>query len=116
MEILTKKTFTEKISELNSGDWVFKGNKPAILDFYADWCGPCKMIAPILEELSKEYNGKIDFYKIDVDKEPELSRSFKIQSIPSLLFISMEGNPQMALGALSKNELKKAIKNTFKLE
>lgn len=80
--------------------------KPAIVDFYADWCGPCKMVAPILEELSKEYAGKIYIYKVNVDKEPELARDFGIQSIPTIWFVPMKGEPQVNMGALSKEQLK----------
>lgn len=97
-------------------EWKFEGDKPAMIDFYANWCAPCKIVAPILEELSKEYNGKIDIYKIDTEKERELASVFGIQSIPSLLFIPKEGQPQMALGALPKDTFKKAIKDVLNIE
>jgi thioredoxin 1 len=110
MEHLTKQTFFEKVFnyELNK-DWKFEGNAPCLIDFYADWCGPCKMVAPILEELSKEYEGKINIYKIDTEAEQELAGAFGIRSIPSLLFIPMNGQPQMVQGALPKSQLKQAI-------
>jgi thioredoxin len=110
MEYLTKQTFTEKVFnyEVNK-EWKFEGTRPCLIDFYADWCGPCKMVAPILEELSKEYDGKIDIYKVNTEQEQELSGAFGIQSIPSLLFVPAEGQPQMAQGALPKDSLKKAI-------
>jgi thioredoxin len=110
MEYLTKQTFTEKVFnyEVNK-EWKFEGNRPCLIDFYADWCGPCKMVAPILEELSKEYDGKIDIYKVNTEQEQELAGAFGIQSIPSLLFVPAEGQPQMAQGALPKDSLKKAI-------
>ena len=81
-------------------EWNFKGDKPAIIDFYADWCGPCKMVAPILEELSDDYAGKVDIYKVDTEVEQELSAIFGIRSIPSLLFIPLNGQPMMQPGAL----------------
>lgn len=90
-------------------EWKYAGGVPAIVDFYADWCGPCKAIAPVLEELSNEYDGKLVVYKIDTDKETELSSLFGIQSIPTLLFIPVEGNPMMQQGALPKNVLQSVI-------
>jgi thioredoxin len=103
MEHLTNETFKQKVFnyELNK-DWKFEGDLPAIIDFYADWCGPCKMVAPILEELSGDYSGRINIYKVDTDKEQELASVFGIRSIPSILFIPKEGQPQMAMGALPK--------------
>jgi thioredoxin len=110
MEHLTKQTFLEKVFDYEQNkDWKFEGNSPCLIDFYADWCGPCKMVAPILEELSKEYEGKINIYKIDTEAEQELAGAFGIRSIPSLLFVPMSGQPQMVQGALPKSELKKAI-------
>ena len=109
MENLTTDSFKEKIFDFTENqEWTFKGDKPAVIDFYADWCGPCKTIAPILEELDAEYEG-IDFYKIDTEKEVELSRVFGIQSIPSILFVPADGLPQMALGALPKETFKQAV-------
>ncbi len=95
--------------EKNSEEWVYLGDKPAIIDFYADWCGPCKMIAPVLEELAKEYEGKLYIYKVDTQVEQQLAAEFGIRSIPSLLFVPMVGAPQMAQGALPKDALKQAI-------
>ena len=110
-ELLTKETFLEKIFDFEKNkEWTYKGELPAIIDFYADWCGPCKMIAPIINELSTEYEGKVNFYKIDTEKEQELAAAFSIQSIPSLLFIPMEGAPRMAAGALPKDALVDIIK------
>ena len=93
----------------NKKDWEYTGKLPAIIDFYADWCGPCKMVAPVLEDLSSEYEGKVRFSKVDTEAEQELAAVFGIQSIPSLLFIPMEGKPQMATGALPKETLKDVI-------
>lgn len=90
-------------------EWKFKGDKPAIIDFYADWCGPCKSIAPVLEELSDQFKDQLVIYKIDTDKEIELSSLFGIQSIPTLLFIPVQGNPMVQKGALPKNILQQII-------
>ncbi len=110
MEHLTKETFLEKIFNFEQNkEWKFEGKLPCLIDFYADWCQPCKMVAPILEELSEEYKGKINIYKIDTEVERELSAAFGIQSIPSLLFCPADGQPQMAQGALPKETMKQVI-------
>ncbi len=110
MEHLTKETFLEKVFNYEENkDWKYEGDLPCVIDFYADWCGPCKMVAPILEELAKEYDGKIHIYKIDTEEQQELAAAFGIRSIPSMLFCPKEGQPQMAQGALPKPTLKKAI-------
>jgi thioredoxin len=108
---LTKADFLAKVMdfEKNPQTWVFKGDKPCIIDFYADWCGPCKMLSPIMEELSHEYAGKVDFYKVNTEQQQELAAAFGIQSIPSILFCPMGDKPQMAQGALPKETLKQAI-------
>jgi len=116
MENLSKATFLEKVYNFEENkEWKFEGDKPAIIDFYADWCGPCKMVAPILEELSTEYEGKVDIYKVDTEKEQELAGAFGISSIPSILFIPKDGQPQMAQGALPKQSFKDAIKDVLKV-
>ena len=116
-ENLTRDTFLEKVFDYTKNkDWKFEGDKPAIIDFYADWCGPCKMIAPILEQLSEEYEGKIDIYKIDTEKEQELSAAFGVRSIPTLLFCPVGEEPQMANGALPKPDLEKVIAQVLKVE
>lgn len=113
---LTKSEFLAKVVnyETNPEEWKYLGDKPALIDFYADWCGPCKIIAPILEELAAEYGDEIYIYKIDTDKEQELASVFGIQSIPSLLFIPMTGQPTMERGVLPKDVLKDKI-NTILL-
>ncbi|MEE4117262.1 MAG: thioredoxin [Marinilabiliaceae bacterium] len=117
VEFLTKETFQSKVFNYeNNKDWKFEGDKPALIDFYADWCGPCKMVAPILEELSEEYGDKLDIYKIDTEAEQELAGIFGIRSIPSLLFVPKEGQPQMAMGALPKDTFEKAIKDVLGVE
>lgn len=112
---LTKAEFLKKVVDFenNPTEWKYLGDKPAIIDFYADWCGPCKAIAPVLEELAKEYDGQIYIYKIDTEREQELAGAFAIRSIPTLLFIPMGENPQMAQGALPKSELKKVIEEVL---
>ena len=110
MEHLTKDTFFEKVFNYEQNkDWKFEGKLPCIIDFYADWCQPCKIVAPILEELSKVYEGKINIYKINTEQEVELASAFGIRSIPSMLFCPSEGQPQMAVGALPKESLIGAI-------
>ncbi len=114
---LTKATFLEKVFnyEKNPEVWKYNGDKPAILDFYATWCGPCRITSPILADLAAEYGDEIYVYKIDVDKEPELASVFGVQSIPMFLFIPMNEQPQVAMGALPKKSFKEAI-DTFLLK
>jgi thioredoxin len=108
---LTKAEFLTKVAnyEENPQEWVYLGDKPCLIDFYADWCGPCKMVAPILEELAEEYEGEIYIYKVDTEAEQELAAAFGIRSIPSILFCPMGEQPQMAQGALPKDGFKQAI-------
>ena len=108
---LTKAEFLSKVAnyEKTPDKWEYLGSKPCIIDFYATWCGPCRKLAPILEEIAGEYAGKIDIYKVDTEKEEGLAASFGIRSIPSLLFCPMKGQPQMAKGAMGKADFKKAI-------
>ena len=114
MEYLNKQTFLEKVFDFEKkSEWQFQGDKPCIIDFYADWCGPCKMVGPIMEELSKEYDGKVDIYKIDTDKEQELATAFGIRSIPSVLFCPMNDKPQMSVGALPKDGYVQAIEQVL---
>ena len=110
---LTKGGFERKVADLKQieNNWNFLGDKPALIDFYAAWCGPCKALAPILEELSEEYAGKVDIYKVNVDSEEELANAFGIRSIPTLYFIPMNGQPQRTMGAMPKEQLKKMLDN-----
>ncbi|OGU30655.1 MAG: thioredoxin [Ignavibacteria bacterium GWA2_35_9] len=109
-EHLNKQTFLEKVFNYEQNkEWKFEGELPALVDFWAPWCGPCKMVGPILEELSDEYKGKVNIYKVNTDEEQELGGVFGIRSIPSLLFIPKEGQPKMAVGALPKESLIEAI-------
>ena len=114
---LTTESFKEKVFDFEKNkDWVFEGDKPSIIKFEALWCGPCKTLTPIIEDLSEEFKDKLDIYKVNVDDEPELSQVFGIKSIPSLLFIPMNEQPQMAMGAFPKDTLKNAINETLKVE
>jgi len=108
---LTKAEFLSKVAnfEANPTEWKYLGDKPCIIDFYAAWCGPCKVVAPILEDLAKEYDGQIYIYKVDTEAEQELAGAFGIRSIPSILFCPMDGAPQMSMGAMPKDSFKKAI-------
>lgn len=112
---LNKADFLNKVAnyETSPSEWKFLGERPAIIDFYATWCGPCKMLSPVLEELAAEYAGKINIYKINVEEEEELAGVFGVRSVPTLLFVPMEGAPQMAQGALPKNVLQEAIRNVL---
>ena len=114
MEHLTLESFKEKVFNFEEHkDWKFEGSRPCIIDFYADWCGPCRMVAPVLEELSKEYEGKVDIYKVDTEKERDLAAVFGIRSIPSILFVPMGAQPQMAAGALPKQEFVRVIESVL---
>ncbi len=108
---LTTETFKQKVMnyDIHPNEWVFEGNKPAVIDFYATWCGPCQATAPIMEELAADYDGRVDFYKIDVDAQLELSALFGIRSIPSLLFIPMGEKPKMQVGAMGKAQFQEVI-------
>jgi thioredoxin len=112
---LTKADFLTKVAnfEANPSEWKYLGDKPAIIDFYADWCAPCRAVAPVLEELAEEYADQIVIYKVDTEAEQELAALFGIRSIPSLLFVPMEGKPQMAQGALPKASFVEAIDNVL---
>ncbi|HLF20047.1 MAG TPA: thioredoxin [Bacteroidota bacterium] len=109
-EHLTKETFLKKVFNYEQNqEWKFEGDLPCVIDFWAPWCGPCRMVGPVIEELSKEYEGKVNFYKVNTDEEQEIAGAFGIQSIPSLLFVPKEGQPKMAVGALPKASLKQAV-------
>ena len=115
VKTLTKSEFIKLVHnyEKSPKDWKYLGDKPCIIDFYADWCAPCRSIAPVLEELAKEYKGQIYIYKIDTEKEHELAQVFGIRSLPSLLFVPLNGAPQMAQGALPKTAFKEAIETVL---
>lgn len=116
-EHLTIKSFKEKVFNFETNkEWKYEGELPCIIDFYADWCAPCKVVEPILEELAEEYRGKMHVYKVDTERERELAAIFGIQSIPSLLFVPKEGQPQIAMGALPKDTFKRAFKEVLDIE
>ena len=117
IEHLTKETFLSKVFNYETNkEWKFEGGKPCIIDFYADWCAPCKIVAPILEELATDFDGKLDIYKVNTEEQQELAAAFGIRSIPSFLFVPAEGNPQMAMGALPKETFIKAFKDVLSVE
>jgi thioredoxin len=108
---MTKALFKAKVNdfEKNPDSWIFEGNRPCVIDFYADWCRPCKMVAPLMESFADTYNGQVDIYKVNVDRERELAELFGIRSIPTVLFCPLVGKPQMSQGALSKEDYNKII-------
>ena len=107
---LNAENFTKQVFDMDSENLVFLGDKPTIVDFTASWCGPCQRISPILEELAKEYEGQITIYKVDVDKEKGLAHAFNVSSIPAVLYIPLEGEPVMTVGARGKERFKEEIK------
>jgi thioredoxin 1 len=114
VEHLTKETFLNKVFNYEKNtEWKYEGTRPCIIDFYADWCGPCKIVAPVLEALAKDFEGKLDVYKVDTEAEQELASVFGIRSIPSFLFVPSEGQPQMAMGALPKDTFIQAFKDVL---
>ena len=116
-EHLTLDSFKDKVFDFDAEtEWKYKGDLPAIINFYADWCGPCKRIAPIMEELAIEYEGKVNIYKVDTEDQKQLASMFGIRSIPAILFIPMEGQPQMITGASPKAEFVKKINEILKVE
>jgi thioredoxin len=114
-EYLTYNTFLEKVwdFEKNPEEWIYEGDVPCVIDFYADWCKPCRLVAPIMDDLAKEYDGKVKIYKIDVDKEKRLAQVFQVRSIPSVLFSPKEGRPMMQAGALPKDQYVKIIEDNL---
>jgi thioredoxin 1 len=115
-EQLTKESFLKKIFDFEKNhDWKFEGEIPAVVDFWAPWCGPCQRIGPVIDELSVKYSGMVNFYKVNVDNEQDLAEIFGIRSIPSMLFIPKEGKPRMSIGALPKDALIEAIQKELKV-
>jgi thioredoxin 1 len=116
-EQLTKDAFLEKVFNYEQhNEWKFEGVLPCVIDFWAPWCGPCKMVGPVIDELSKEYEGKVNFYKVNTDEEQELAGAFGIRSIPSLLFVPLTGQPTMAVGALPKEGIKQAVEQELQVK
>lgn len=114
---LDKDAFVNQVFDYeNNSEWKYKGDKPAIIDFYADWCGPCKKLSPLLEELQSDYNGKIQIYKVDTEKSKELAAAFGIQSLPTIVFVPMNEEPQAVLGFVPKEKLTEMVSNILKVE
>ncbi|MFH1725008.1 MAG: thioredoxin [Elusimicrobiota bacterium] len=117
MEDLTKETFKAKVFDYENGkEWKFAGDLPCVVDFYADWCGPCRTLAPVLQEIADEHAGKVDVYKVNTEDQQELASVFGISSIPTLLFIPKDGKPRMALGSLPKKIIEKGIREVLGIE
>lgn len=117
IEHLTKETFREKVFDFEKySEWKYDEDLPCVIDFYADWCGPCKMVAPIMEELAQEYEARVRFYKVNTQEEQDLAAMFGIRSIPSILFVPTDDRPQMAVGALPKADMEKSIVDVLKVE
>lgn len=117
VEHLTKETFLSKIFNYEKNKlWKYEGSRPCVIDFYADWCGPCKMVAPVLEELARDFEGKLDIYKVNTEEEQELAAVFGIRNIPTILFVPAAGQPQIAMGALPKDILIKAFSEVLGVE
>ena len=114
---LNAASFKEKVFNYETNkEWKYEGEVPAILDFYADWCGPCKMLSPVLDKIQKEYDGKVQIYKIDTDDEKELAATFGIRSLPTIVFVPLEGDPQAAMGFRSQNDLETMISEILQVE
>lgn len=116
MEILNSETFKSKVYNYEQNkDWTFIGQRPAIIDFYADWCAPCRALAPVLDEVAQKYQGKVDIYKVDTEASPELAHLFSVRGIPAILFIPLQGEPAMASGFMPATSFDEAIKELFSL-
>lgn len=117
IEHLTRETFLAKVFDYEKNkEWKYEGTGPCVIDFYADWCGPCKIVSPILEELARDFEGKLVIYKVNTEEEQELAAVFGIRNIPSMLFVPAQGQPQMAVGALPKDTLIKAFREVLGVE
>jgi thioredoxin len=114
--LLDKAAFIDQVFDFeNNAQWAYKGQKPAIIDFYADWCGPCKMLSPVLAELQEDYNGNLQVYKVDTDRSKELAAAFGIRSLPTIVFVPLSGEPRAVLGFVPKEELEKMIQEHLKI-
>lgn len=114
MEVLNSSTFKQKVFDFEQNKaWKFVGSRPAIVDFYADWCAPCRALSPILQEIAEDYAGEVDIYKVNTEATPELAAMFGVRGIPALLFIPPAGTPSMNSGFLPRESLEQAIFELF---
>jgi thioredoxin len=114
METLNKTTFKSKVFDFEKNQsWDFKGERPVIIDYYADWCAPCRALAPVLEEVARDYAGKVDIYKVDTEADPELAALFGVRGIPAILFVPKTGEPAMSSGFMPKESFQRAISDLF---
>lgn len=109
VKVLTEAEFKAMVEDFTTEEWKYLGDSPAIVDFYADWCGPCRQMSPVLDKIAAEYAGKVKVYKVNVDNARELSRSYGIRSIPAFLLIPADGEPQMIVGSMPEKEFKGKI-------
>lgn len=117
MEVLNAQTFKQKIFDFEkSKEWKFNGQKPVIIDFYADWCAPCRALSPILQNVAQQYDGLVEVYKVDTEASPDLAAMFGIRGIPSLLFIPVDGQPAMSSGLMPEEGFQQAIQEIFKID
>jgi thioredoxin len=114
---LSKAEFSERIFDFeHDQEWRFAGSRPCVVDFHADWCQPCKLLSPVLDELLEEYRGQLDIYGVNIGDEPELATVFRIRSIPTMLFVPVRGNPRVIVGVVPKATIQEAIARVFGIQ
>lgn len=111
VEIISEDSYRRLVEDFTTPEWEYLGDMPAVVDFYADWCGPCRRLSPVIDKVAEEYEGRVRFYKVDVDSAESLARAYGIRSIPSVLFIPLSGEPVMSVGLISESELKEKVRH-----